>query len=290
MKKLALTSLAIVMSASAASAAAITPYAGVNFGYEHAAHNDLTIKSSGYEKYFDGTEWVVEQEPMETSHMGNFMGGGMTMGLTGGAEYRVNNWLGLRGEIEYMYSRQNNANFKVTFEDGFDFEKFAGQNGVIIDENGMWTFPEDFDQDAFNEAAQKAAEAGNTPYAHNMAIDINTHTMLLNVYADFHNKTAFTPYITAGIGYAWTDMKRDTKDDPMHIKDNGLAWQVGAGISYSMTDTLNLDLGYRFIKLATMKGTDTTFESWDNGEYYGHDDIEITPMMHQVRLGARYAF
>lgn len=234
MKKLFLSSLAVLASASVASAADIRPYAGVNFGYEHAAYNDVA-----YHDTFTSEDFVYS----EKGHVGNVMGDGFTTGAAAGLEYRACDVLGLRGEVEYMYSRINNATLKTT--DGDITEKIA--------------------------------------------FDSNTHALLLNVYTDFHNTTAFTPYLTAGLGWGWSDVREDsndTEDGSLRIKDNGLAWQVGAGVSYSVTDALNLDLGYRFVKLADIE--DKSSEVEDDGIYYSK--MTVTPMMHQVRLGARYAF
>lgn len=286
MKKLFLSSLAVLVSATAASAADIKPYVGANFGYEHAAYNDMVLKESGI--YFNENTEEFEARSGK-SHLGNIMGGGMTMGLTGGAEYRVSKWFGLRGEIEYMYSRQNNAHFKFSTEEDFNEEEL-----IAFDEafDEAYDFGEDFDPQNFDwteyDAAYDVALSQAQTQKHKMAVDINTHALLLNVYADFHNCSAFTPYLTAGLGYAWTDVKEDSNDsDKMHIKDNGLAWQVGAGVSYSATKALNLDLGYRFVKLADIKDKDSGFE--EDGSTWSQK-LSITPMMHQVRLGARYAF
>lgn len=224
MKKLFLSSLAVLATASVASAADIKPYAGVNFGYEHAAYNDVVSKGT------DG-------EGSWKDHAGNIMGDGFTTGAVAGVEYRASDLLGLRGEVEYMYSRVNNATLKI----------------------------KDYD------------------FSEKLPLDMSTNALLVNVYTDFHNATPFTPYLTAGLGWGWSDVKEDTKDeDTLHIKDNGLAWQVGAGVSYSVCDALSLDLGYRFVELADIE------KKSSYGDYT--EKVSVTPMMHQVRLGARYAF
>ncbi len=240
MKKIILSSLTAMVCVSAASAATITPYAGVNLGYERATFNDLGVK----------TIWDGESEK---SSMGNIMGNGFTMGVAGGFAYRATDIIDLRAELEYMYSHDNNM--------GFDYTE---------------TYTE---EDEYGEILEMTKTDRHTTF------DADTHALMLNLYADFHNSTAFTPYVSAGLGYAWADLQQDAVNDEMdmHIKDSDLAWQIGAGVAYSMTDALSLDLGYRFVKLATIEDSET----YDEGDT---SKFEITPMMHQVRLGARYAF
>lgn len=243
MKKLFLSSLAVLASASAASAATVNPYIGLHAGYEHATYNDIVFKGS----YVAGEESGSFKE-----HMGNIMGDGFTSSVTAGLESHVNCWLDLRAELEYMYSRNNNMTWKHMEDDG----------------------------------------------KHKTAFDAYTHALLLNGYAGFHNITPFTPYLTAGLGYAWADGRTDTHDEDykFHIRDKGFAWQVGAGVSYSVTKALSLDLGYRFVKLA-----DASKKMVESDEYMDEETGEVVtnsmnaklgiePMLHQVRLGARYAF
>ncbi len=239
MKKIILSSLTAMVCASAASATTITPYAGINLGYERATFNDLVVK----------TIWDGETEK---SHMGNIMGNGFTMGVAGGFAYRATDIIGLRAELEYMYSHNNNMDLDYT--------------------------------ETYTEEDESGDILEMTKTERHTFFDADTHALMVNLYADFHNSTAFTPYISAGLGYSWTDLQQDTNDEQnLQIKDSGLAWQIGAGVAYSMTDTLSLDLGYRFVKLVTIEDS----ESYADGDM---DKFEITPMMHQVRLGARYTF
>jgi len=245
MKKIILSSLAAVLSVSAASAAQITPYASANLGYERATFNDW--KSS--------VIWDFDDEIIaEKSSMGNIMGNGFTLGVAGGFEYRATDIIGLRAELEYMYSHENNMGYDHKFTDTEEDE-----NGEII--------------------------ASETHDFHT-TFDASTHTLMLNLYADFHNSTAFTPYLTAGLGYSWAELKQDATGadtENISIKDSDIAWQIGAGAAYGITEALSLDLGYRFVKLASIKDTATYVDG-------DQEKFEITPMMHQVRLGARYAF
>ncbi len=86
-----------------------------------------------------------------------------------------------------------------------------------------------------------------------LAMDGETSLMafLLNVYVDFANDSDFTPFITAGVGYAEYEMDDFTITGsgitPVSDDDGVFAGQVGAGIGYALSDTVMVDLKYRFL-------------------------------------------
>jgi opacity protein-like surface antigen len=65
--------------------------------------------------------------------------------------------------------------------------------------------------------------------------NLSTTTVLGNAYFDFSNETMFTPYVGAGLGYAWVD------NNP-----NGVAIGLSAGVAVDLSENLTLDAGYRF--------------------------------------------
>ncbi|MGD9161505.1 MAG: outer membrane beta-barrel protein, partial [Desulfobacteraceae bacterium] len=86
-------------------------------------------------------------------------------------------------------------------------------------------------------------------------------TMMFNGYYDFMKDSVFQPFVTAGVGYsraAWDfNIATNVPDPELHaaipiynryLKDNdaGYCFQVGAGIAYELTDTLTMDLKYRY--------------------------------------------
>jgi opacity protein-like surface antigen len=91
---------------------------------------------------------------------------------------------------------------------------------------------------------------------------MSTLTVLGNLYYDFDNESAFTPYIGAGAGYGWV------KNTPTG-NENGLAVGLTAGVAVGLTDNIDLDVGYRFRD---------TFISGSN------------PMEHQITAGLRFSF
>jgi opacity protein-like surface antigen len=80
--------------------------------------------------------------------------------------------------------------------------------------------------------------------------DISTTTLLGNVYLDWANDSAFTPYIGAGLGYGWVNGKGTAADD------KGMALGLAAGVAVDLTQNLAVDVGYRFRDIS-IDGPDT---------------------------------
>lgn len=75
-------------------------------------------------------------------------------------------------------------------------------------------------------------------------------TFLINGYWDIDTGTAFTPYIGAGLGtsYIYESMTSGPSNARHSTDDHnwGFAWNVGAGVAYAFTESVALDLAYRF--------------------------------------------
>lgn len=75
-------------------------------------------------------------------------------------------------------------------------------------------------------------------------------TFQVNGYYDIDTGSAFTPYIGAGLGASaiYESMTSGAKNARHTTSDTtmGFAWNVGAGVAYSFTDNVALDVGYRF--------------------------------------------
>ncbi|MEQ1558020.1 MAG: outer membrane beta-barrel protein [Methyloglobulus sp.] len=104
---------------------------------------------------------------------------------------------------------------------------------------------------------------------------------LLNGYYDFKNSTAFTPYITAGMGGYHLRLKgeRSSVDN-----DLDFAWQAGAGVNYKLDDRISFDLKYRYfggtdaeLQMPSPSGVFTSSRLYDVGD-------------HQIMAGVRVGF
>ena len=112
----------------------------------------------------------------------------------------------------------------------------------------------------------------------------NSTTLLANVYYDFHNSTAFTPYVGAGVGLAFNYLGVDVHDNARNLgyscddRSTNFAWQVGAGVAYSFNENMAIDAGYRYLDLG-----------YTETKSYGQS-IGIRPYNHEVMLGLRIGF
>lgn len=121
---------------------------------------------------------------------------------------------------------------------------------------------------------------------------INIQTLMLNVYWDFYNDTAFTPYINGGVGAAFIDEKYSSSavqggnaiTDAKKSSTN-FAFNLGAGVGWNLTESVILDLAYRYDYYGN--GKKVTMESVALGDYTSQVKNMGT---HKALLGLRYQF
>lgn len=75
-------------------------------------------------------------------------------------------------------------------------------------------------------------------------------TFQINAYYDINTGSDFTPYIGGGLGASsiYESMTSGPANNRHNSSDTsmGFAWNVGAGVAYSFTENMALDVGYRF--------------------------------------------
>ena len=92
--------------------------------------------------------------------------------------------------------------------------------------------------------------------------DMGITSVLGNLYLDIPTNTLITPYVGAGVGYGWATVDGGEDDD-------GVAWALMAGASVDLSESLALDMGYRF-RDVSVSGDD--------------------PYEHQILTGIRFKF
>ena len=102
--------------------------------------------------------------------------------------------------------------------------------------------------------------------------DVTALSLLLNGYYDFSNDSAFTPYLTAGIGYS--NVEVDFDDLGGSENDSVFAYQLGAGVGYAVTDNVTIDAKYRYFATE-----DPDF-----------DGVDAEMASHNIYLGIRVNF
>ncbi|HCP3528829.1 TPA: porin family protein [Escherichia coli] len=126
--------------------------------------------------------------------------------------------------------------------------------------------------------------------------EVSVNTLMLNAYYDFRNDSAFTPWISAGIGYARIHQKTtgiSTWDygygssgreslSRSGSADN-FAWSLGAGVRYDVTPDIALDLSYRYLDA----GDSSVSYKDEWGDKY---KSEVDVKSHDILLGVTYNF
>ena len=98
-----------------------------------------------------------------------------------------------------------------------------------------------------------------------------TYSYMLNAYYDFLPYNWWTPYVGAGIGLTQlkymgvdnTSGMSPTEYDPMKF-----TWSVGAGLSLKVTNRFNVDAGYRYYDMGSIKSSDVTAQEIYAGMRY----------------------
>ena len=124
---------------------------------------------------------------------------------------------------------------------------------------------------------------------------VGASALFVNTYFDFHNRSAFTPYVGLGLGNSFLSAKgrhvelQGNWDDKYGEKTTtNFAWNVGVGGAWKVSENFALDLGYRYANLGKAKSK----KAYDLTSNYQQDywleakDVEI----HQFLLGARFSF
>jgi len=111
--------------------------------------------------------------------------------------------------------------------------------------------------------------------------DMKATSFMLNGYYDFHNSSALTPYITAGLGMAKVKVSANAPDLGIAYSDSDIvfAYQFGAGLEYAVNKNVSLDARYRYFAIS-----DPSFPHPSLG------DIDTEFASHNLMLGARIKF
>ena len=111
--------------------------------------------------------------------------------------------------------------------------------------------------------------------------DVTADSLLVNFFGVYPVKKSFVPYFGVGVGFARIEAANlKVTGEPLATgSDTVLAYQLGAGIDYMLTNYLNLDLGYRFFNSIRPELTEA------NGQKFKMDY-----MSHSIVFGLRAGF
>lgn len=105
--------------------------------------------------------------------------------------------------------------------------------------------------------------------------NFRTYSYMLNGYLDFAPYRWFTPYVGAGIGFTSMKYKDSYSTGGTHVENGNykptrFTWSVGGGLSVKVTNRFNVDAGYRYYDMGSIKHADIT--------------------AHEIYTGLRYVF
>ncbi|MDR5609749.1 outer membrane beta-barrel protein [Arsenophonus sp.] len=121
---------------------------------------------------------------------------------------------------------------------------------------------------------------------------IAVNTLIFNAYYDFKNSSDFTPYLSAGLGYAYISQKtfvdvmanggdRQSLWTRSHATNN-FAWSAGAGIKYTVNKDFSFDLSYKYLDA----GQAEVYNNLSDTEYNSKTKVKT----HDIMLSATYHF
>ncbi|MBL8702561.1 MAG: OmpA family protein [Alphaproteobacteria bacterium] len=115
--------------------------------------------------------------------------------------------------------------------------------------------------------------------------DMQAYSLMLNLLYDINTGTPFTPYIGAGIGWAYlnaNDIKTLNGTRTVDDSDNRFAYQGMIGVAYSLSPQWKLSLDYRYFA--------TLDPSFDAKNTTNTVKVDSDYNSHAVMLGLRYHF
>ncbi len=199
-----------------------------------------------------------------SAQAGMYVGG--NVGATAGTDSDISFTADLAGQAPIV------GEGETSWDNGYWVSGFIGY--------GFDVFPVRLESEIFYQAddADESTAFGVTGEARG---ERSSYGALVNVYFDFENATKFTPFIGGGLGAAKVDIS-DVTDNFKSSSDVVFAYQIGAGVAMRITDSVSVDLKYRYY--GTSDISDTVADSFDSGDFLTQD---IENGMHNILFGVR---
>ncbi len=117
--------------------------------------------------------------------------------------------------------------------------------------------------------------------------DISAWTGLANFYVDLGGTPHFQPYVGAGLGFSALTTTNVTSDNPPGSIYSGathwnFAWALMAGFTKNMSNSLKLDVGYRYVNLGEAR-SGVIDDGLANTGFFQYQKIQA----HEFRVGLR---
>lgn len=123
---------------------------------------------------------------------------------------------------------------------------------------------------------------------------VSSAVALANGYVDLGTWYGLTPFVGAGVGFSENFFKGLTDQGevggfgfaPDHTSTS-FAWAAMAGVGYSITPNLKLELGYRYLDMGTITSAGIQCQ---NTPACGHEIQRFHLTSNDIRLGMRWVF
>lgn len=121
-------------------------------------------------------------------------------------------------------------------------------------------------------------------------LQLNVQRLMLNAYRDYAIGHNFSVYGSAGIGISairaggWQGMSGRQYDEN---RQNNLTWSLGAGMGYTVTEQLTVDMGYRYIDMGKIE---SGYNNFTNARLLKDEQMKAHLTENQFSLGLRYIF
>lgn len=103
--------------------------------------------------------------------------------------------------------------------------------------------------------------------------NFKSYSVMLNGYIDFAPFRWISPFVNAGIGYSqlkysdrYGDGSSSTKNG--NYKPAHFTWSLGGGLTVKVTNRFNVDVGYRYFDMGSIKHADVTDQEIYGGIRY----------------------
>jgi opacity protein-like surface antigen len=205
----------------------------------------------------------------------------------------------IRGDVGYKFYSDPNVSFNdpKAKVGSFSHESIDGTaviGGGVGYRFSPWfrgdvTFDYEFPSEFEGRAPCKTCK-GKTTYSKEYA-DVSAFTTLVNGYFDFGTWNSVTPYIGGGVGASNVEISNYHFKNPNGSRgkwkgDNewNFAWAAMAGLSFAVTESVAIDVNYRYLSLGDGRTKNIPIGSGKNPVKF--EDIAA----HEFRVGFRYMF
>lgn len=107
--------------------------------------------------------------------------------------------------------------------------------------------------------------------------EYKSKAVFVNGYYDFDSSSIFTPYVTAGVGYAQNNMNKLATGNT-NVEVRNVAYNAGFGSKVNVAKDVDLDFGYKFVNLGKFKSK------------AGETTAELKAHAHELSAGVIFSF